>query len=424
MRSIFLAALAACVITVAGCTTNAVTGKRQFTMPITQQVAIGNRQYSPSLQQQGGRYIVDPELNLYIASVGKKLSVHSPLKLPYEFTVIDNEVPNAWALPGGKMAINTGLLVLLEDEAQLAAVLGHEIIHAAAEHSARQMAQAQLIGFGALAVGVAARDNEYAQYIGLGTALASGVWQAKYGRDQELEADHYGMNMMSKAGYEPQGAVELQQTFVTLSQGRDSNWLDNLFASHPPSQERVEKNKERAATLPRGTRNRAAYQRAIKQLKADMDAESAHKAALKQADAKNYNEAYIQVNSAIRKQPKAAKYYITKGNILSAMKRENEAYDAYSLAASRNPDFFLGHLHKGLVGKKLNKHTAAERALEKSMKLLALPITAYHLGDYAQRRGDKQTAVKLLRFAAQDKGDVGQAAAQELSKLEPAQSAQ
>src|SRR5690606_34951515 len=106
-----------------GCAVNPVTGEQQLMLSgQVQDIATGAQHYKPSQQSQGGRYVVDPELTIYINQVGKKLAaVSGNPGLPYEFVVLNNDVPNAWALPGGKMAINRGLLVHLEDEAQLAA---------------------------------------------------------------------------------------------------------------------------------------------------------------------------------------------------------------------------------------------------------------------------------------------------------------
>src|SRR5690606_7503443 len=112
-------------------------------------------------QMQGGRYVVDPNLSVYVNEVGQKLAraSHRP-NLPYEFVVLNNDVPNAWAMPGGKIAINRGLLVLLEDESQLAAVLGHEVVHAAARHSAQQQTQSTLLGVGVMAAGLAVSTKD------------------------------------------------------------------------------------------------------------------------------------------------------------------------------------------------------------------------------------------------------------------------
>ena len=118
------------------CTTNPVTGKRELSLySRSQQIQIGAQQYEPGQQSQGGVYYLDPALNDYVSRVGQKLAAVSDVPdLPYEFVVLNNSVPNAWALPGGKIAINRGLLVELEDESELAAVLGHEIVHAASRY--------------------------------------------------------------------------------------------------------------------------------------------------------------------------------------------------------------------------------------------------------------------------------------------------
>ena len=206
MRNGLVAVVLAFVIT--GCSVNPVTGKSQLSIISPQQeVAIGEKNYSPSRQSQGGDYYLDPALQTYIRGVGNRLAAVSDRPdLPYEFVVLNNRVPNAWALPGGKIAINVGLLVLLDDEAQLAAVLGHEIVHAAARHGATQMTAGTLANIGMVAVGVAAQGQAGEQLYGMASQLGSAAWMAKYGRDDELESDYYGMAYMAKAGYEVAGS--------------------------------------------------------------------------------------------------------------------------------------------------------------------------------------------------------------------------
>src|SRR5690625_6025320 len=105
-------------------------------MSAEQELAVGQQHYVPSQQAQGGRYVVDSDLSVYVNQVGQRLAdVSDRPGLPYAFVVLNNDVPNAWAPPGGKMAINRGLLVHLEDVCQLYAVLGHEVELAASRHS-------------------------------------------------------------------------------------------------------------------------------------------------------------------------------------------------------------------------------------------------------------------------------------------------
>ena len=139
-------ALALAAILLGSCAVNPVTGQRELGFISEQrELTIGAEQYSPSQQSQGGQFSVDPELTAYVQGVGQRLAEVSDRQLPYEFVVLNNSVPNAWALPGGKIAVNRGLLTELNNEAELAAVLGHEIVHAAARHGAQAMERGMLL---------------------------------------------------------------------------------------------------------------------------------------------------------------------------------------------------------------------------------------------------------------------------------------
>jgi predicted Zn-dependent protease len=203
-------------------------------------------------QSEGGDYVMDPGLTSYVQQVGQRLAAVSDRKLPYEFTVLNNSIPNAWALPGGKIAVNRGLLTQLKSESELSAVLGHEIVHAAARHSAQQMSRGMLLQGGLIAAQVAASDSDYGSIYTAGAGIAAQLLMQRYGREAELEADKYGIEYMRRAGYDANGAVSLQETFVRMNDRKDSGWLAGLFASHPPSQERLDANRQRVAKLPPG----------------------------------------------------------------------------------------------------------------------------------------------------------------------------
>ena len=223
----------------AGCSVNPVTGKQEIVfVSEADEIRMGEQAYLPSQQSQGGVYDVDPALTAYVERVGRKLVAVSDRDLPYEFVVLNNSVPNAWAMPGGKMAINRGLLVELENEAELAAVLGHEIVHAAARHSAQQMTRGTFSQVLVAATAIAVGDSDYGALATGSAGLGAQLINSTCGRGAELESDLYGMRYMSAAGYDPQGAVTLQETFVRLSEGGQQDWLSGLFASHPPSQAR------------------------------------------------------------------------------------------------------------------------------------------------------------------------------------------
>ncbi|MEW8690339.1 MAG: M48 family metalloprotease, partial [Candidatus Thiodiazotropha endolucinida] len=186
---------------ITGCAVNPVTGKKELSLVSeAQEMEIGRKNYAPLRQSQGGDYTVDKKLTAYVSEVGQKLAAVSDRKLPYEFKVLNNSVPNAWALPGGKISINRGLLTELGSEAELAAVLGHEITHAAAKHTANSMSRGMLIQGAVMATVIGTQGKDYAQLAQLGAGLGGQLITQKYGRDAERESDYYGMNYMSKAG--------------------------------------------------------------------------------------------------------------------------------------------------------------------------------------------------------------------------------
>lgn len=406
---------------VGSCAENPVTGETEFSLMSEQQeIEIGSKNYLPYQQQQGGEYQVDRQLSAYVSSVGKKLaSVSDKPNLPYEFVVLNNNVPNAWALPGGKIAINRGLMLLLEDEAQLAAVLSHEIVHAAARHGASQMSQAALVGMGVAVAGAASQESEYGQLVGIGAGLGAASYQAKYGRQQEFDSDYYGIKYMSKAGYEPKAAIELQEKFVELSKGRKSDWLSDLFASHPPSQERVDKNHSRSSKFPPGVRNKQAYKNAIYRIRKDRAAYDMNQKAQKAIADGNLNAALAMSDKAIKMQPKEAQFHITRGKALFTKEDYANAQKSFTKAVNLNPKYFLSNLSLGLTQKKRSNFSAAEASLEAAAKLLQTTIGAYHLGEIALERGQGTKAIEYFKYAAQDKGELGKAAQGQLNKLQP-----
>ena len=151
---------------------------------------MGVDNYAPTQQMEGGKYNVDKDLSVYVNGVGQRLAAVSDRPLPYEFVVLNNPVPNAWALPGGKIAVNSGLLLELNNEAELAAVLGHEVVHAAARHGAQSMTRGIFLQGALLVTALSVDDNEYSNYIMGAASVGAQLVSLKYGRDDELEADY------------------------------------------------------------------------------------------------------------------------------------------------------------------------------------------------------------------------------------------
>ena len=260
-------------------------------------------------------------------SVGQRLARASDRQLPYEFSILNDSSPNAWALPGGKIALNRGLLVALRSEAELAAVLAHEIVHAAARHSAQSMERSVFLQGALVAAGVALGGTNYRDLGMMGAELGAQLTNQKFGRDDESEADRYGMRYMARAGYDPAAAVGLQETFVRLSEGREPNWLSGLFASHPPSRARVEANRVELTRLgnPGGEIGAERYQRAIARLKRNKPAYEAYDEAREAAKRGDLKDALAKVEEAIRLEPREAAFYGLRGEINAAQGRDAAA---------------------------------------------------------------------------------------------------
>jgi len=405
-----------------GCATNPVTGKRDFILVSGQQeVAMGKQNYAPMLQSQGGAYDVDPELTKYVQSVGGKLAAVAAedAPLPYEFTVLNNSAPNAWALPGGKIAINRGLLTEMNSEAELAAVLGHEIVHAAARHTAKQMTKGMLMQGLVVGTAIATNDSSYGDLAVGGASVAAGLITQKYGRSAELESDKYGMRYMSKAGYDPQGAVALQETFVRLSEGRNQDWLSGLFASHPPSQERVNANRKTASRLPSGgTMGTDRFQLAMQKTRDVEPAYEAYDEGRKALAEKKTDEALALANKALDLFPNEAHFHALRGDVRLVNDQFDMAVTNYSRAISRRSSFFYYHLQRGLAKHELGQQDAAIADLENSLQLLPTAPAHYTLGTIKEDRGQSSAAVEHYRAVAKSGGDYGKAAAGRLARLE------
>ncbi len=404
-----------------GCATNPVTGKQELHLVSeSAEIDMGRKSYRPTRQAQGGQYVVDPFLGRYVSEVGQRLAkVSDRPQLPYEFVVINNSVPNAWAMPGGKIAVNRGLLLELQSEAELAAVLGHEIVHAAARHGAKAMERGLLLQAGMIGVGAAVSDSKNANLWLGAAAVGVNLINQRYTRGHELESDRYGMRYMSRAGYDPRAAVSLQETFVRLHDGKEPGWLEGLFASHPPSEERVGANREHAAKLPAGgTVGRGRYQQRIANLKRTREAYRAYdegRKALVKGDGKR---ALKLADKAIGMEQREALFFGLRGDALAEQGRYRRALDEYEEALSRNGDYFRFYLGRGLAEHELGMRSAARRDLERSNKLLPTAPAHYVLGEIALVSRQPDLAIRHFTAAAGSKSAVGRKASLSLANLE------
>jgi predicted Zn-dependent protease len=417
-RRLGSALLAAAML--AACATNPVTGKQELSfVSEAEEIGIGAKQYQPTQQSSGGRYLLDPALTAYVNEVGQKLArVSERSRLPYEFVVINDSTPNAWALPGGKLAINRGLLTELKSEAELAAVLGHEIVHAAARHGARSVEQGTLLSVGAAIISILGADTRHADLIDFAAQGGAALIGLRYGREHELEADHYGIEYMKRAGYDPQAAVELQETLLRLSGNKAPGWLEGILSTHPPTQERVDANRRYASLHPGSfVRGEEEYRRRIAGLIGVKPAYQAHDAGRKLLD-KEPQKALEKADEALAIEPREALFHALKGDALKKLGRAAEAEREYDEALKRNGEYFAHYLGRGQLRDGRGDRAGARADFEQANRLLPTAVAHYGLGRIAQAANDSERAMAHYREAAGSDSEIGRRAGAALVRLD------
>ena len=229
------------VLLLSACAVNPVTKEREFSLVSEEEeVRIGDQAYPVYTQMSEGEF-QDPGLQAYVSAVGKQLAAasHRP-DLDYEFNVVNDSAINAYALPGGKISFTRGLLTQMTNEAQMASVLGHEVGHVTARHSAAGMTRQKVAGalttVGAVALEVAGVQGS--EMILQGGMIATNLVLQKYSRDQERQSDQLGMQYMTALRYNPEGMVQTME-ILDASHQRDPSAVESLFQSHPLTSERI-----------------------------------------------------------------------------------------------------------------------------------------------------------------------------------------
>ncbi|MBD3258821.1 M48 family metalloprotease, partial [candidate division GN15 bacterium] len=203
----------------------------------------------------------------YLTSIGRQIvEVSDRQDIEYHFTVIESDQINAFAAPGGYIYFYTGLLKLMDSEAELASVMAHEISHVVARHGVKRLQAAMGVTLAyELIFGGEEQSEALNAAIGIGLGLAS----AGYSRANEREADEYGMTYMIRAGYHPEGMVSMFEKLADAGGGGDRDVFEAMAASHPETQERIHNAQERISgmQLPGDlTYGRDTYQRMLQRL--------------------------------------------------------------------------------------------------------------------------------------------------------------
>jgi predicted Zn-dependent protease len=196
--------------------------------------------------EKSSKLIKDPEITEFVNRLGQNLVKNSDAKVPFTIKVIDSEEINAFALPGGYLYVNSGLLTTADEEAEVAGVMAHEIAHVAARHATKQMTKATLMSYATVPL------------IFLGGGLGYGLYQASgflipmeflhFSRKAEAEADYLRLEYMYKTGYDPTAFISFFEK-VEAQEKKKPGRLSSMFSTHPPTTDRIEKVQSEIATI-------------------------------------------------------------------------------------------------------------------------------------------------------------------------------
>lgn len=401
------------------CAVNPVTGEKEF-MLVTEdeEISLG-REFYPNIlwgEEGGGGIYKDRELEGYLEGIIKRIhSVSHRPNLPVDFVIQNSSVPNAWAIPG-HVAITRGLLVGIENEAQFAFVMGHEMGHVAARHTAKRLSYGilQALGIGIASVFVKEGKEGQELLLGLGV-IGSSLLLLKYDRGQELQADRLGVLYMARSGYDPNEAITahnnlekaIKDYLSRLGKSREESILGDLLSTHPRTQVRLDEVRSMIQTLePYRIQGDGKFGSPFIAKTARI--REIQKAYIKYDDAtrafreNNIRKAEEDLSQAISINQDQAPFWSLSGMIYLKQRRYDEAEKAFKTALQKDPEYQPAYHGLGLRHYLEENYRGAIGYFEKSLKLYPHhPGSNYHAGIIYYKLRDYRKAVSHLKTFAE-----------------------
>ena len=360
----------------AGCAANPVTGQSEL-MLVSEDTEIEiDKKNSPFQFSTDYGITQDKDLNRYMDRTGKKLAAVSHRShMPYSFHVVNATYVNAYAFPGGSIAATRGILLELENEGELASLLGHELGHVNSRHTAQQMSkgvltQVILSGVSAYAGAYGAGYGRLVSQLGM---IGAGALLATYSRENEREADALGMEYMVRAGYGSEGFVGLMEMLNSMSKHKLSSF-ELLFATHPMSDERYETAVDMARTQYRYAKTRPLhkerYMDHTARLRTIKGAVKEMQKGEKELAKQNYSEAETHFQEALKQAPEDYTGLVLMAKCLLARKKYDEALKFAEKAKQVYPKEAQAHHLAGFGKIKKRKFESAYQDFSTYEKLL------------------------------------------------------
>jgi len=398
------------------CAVNPVSGEREFMLVSEEQeVAIG-KQAAPSLKWEFGGPYEDKALEAYLDSIVKELWKNSERPdLPLTFHIQNTSLPNAFALPG-YVAITRGLLSEMQNEAQFAAVMGHEIGHVMARHTAKRISRMQVQQLG-VAIGAAALEGKKGgdALLAIG-AMGSSLLLLKYDREQEIQSDRLGVKYMSALGYDPHEAISAHKVLeesvdnyvkrLGKTRGEDS-FISNLLSTHPRAEVRLSEIQDMIDQLPpyslkKDGRFSRTFQTETRKMNEINKIYHIYDKAELAYQEKNYDGAEKLLQEAIKLNSSQAPFHNLSGFIQLQQKNYDEADKAFAKALSVSQGYQPSIYGRGLVF--LYKENYEKAVVEFKKSLAEFPghaQTHFGLGKSYYRMNQYKEAIPYLANFAQ-----------------------
>ncbi len=395
-----------------GCSTDPVTGKSQLMLVSEDTEVRIDRNNSPRQLSSDYGIIQDRDLNGYINQTGEKIAAltHRP-NMPYSFQAVNATYVNAYAFPGGTIAVTRGILLNLDNEAELAALLGHELGHVNARHTAEQMSKGVLtsVVVGGITAYAGSKGQIYGKVAeGIGM-VGSGMLIASYSRDNEREADALGMEYMVKAGYSPDGFIDLMDMLRKMSKSKPGA-IELMFSTHPMSDERYANATENVRNLYGAYKKKPVYRERYMDNTAKLRSMKPAIEELQNGDAEMKKSNYTASENHFKKALSLAsndyaglimmsKCLLVQGKYSEAIKYAEAAKDAY-------PGEAQAHQISGFAGMKKKNFESAYDDFDKYEKALPGDSNAIFYKGFCREgmQQIKESAFEYNRYLQVEKG--------------------
>jgi predicted Zn-dependent protease len=382
-----------------------------------------DRAYAPMQFSEDFGPVQDTALNAYVSGVGRALvpGTHRP-HMPYSFRVVNATYINAYAFPGGSIACTRGILANLNNEAELGALLGHEIGHVNARHTAEQLSKGQLssVLVGGLAGLVGAASPGLGQLTAALGEVGAGAFLAKYSRDNERQADALGTEYLVKAGYGPDGMTGLMELLNSLNKSKPSA-IQLMFATHPMSDERYQTAVQTASTKYAAARGLPLHRERYMDNTARLRAISGALREMQQGDAalgaEKFGQAESHYQAALRQAPNDYAGLVSMAKCQLIQKKYGEGARYARQAKAVYPQEAQGHHLSGFAALTLKEYDAAYQDFQTAHRLLpGNPSPLFFMGFAQEAMGRRPEAAReYARYLERvQQGKFAQHAAQRL----------